>query len=161
MDPVMKRLLVLLLTAGSLLVTTVHASRMGTEGALRQRHFSAEASAGQSIQVGVRLPSRARIARTRVFVDSQDQGDRTGDWAECDIEKKTCSIGDSRIIRFHRSEESSDEGRWQKLAVDVENGSAETRFVRILVLFQPVSGRDRSGCNRAQPRCGFSSPAVQ
>lgn len=153
----MKRLFVLFITVGTLLASTAYANRMGVEGALRQRHFSAEASAGEAIQVGVRLPSRARIARTRVFVDSQDRGDRAGDWAECDIEEKTCSIGDSQIIRFHRSEE----GDWQKLAVDVENGSAETRWVRILVLFHPVSGRDRSGCSRTQPRCGFSNPASQ
>jgi hypothetical protein len=150
----MKRLLILLMTVCALLATTTYASRTGTEGALRQRHFSAEVEPGQSIQVGVRLPSRARIARTRIFVDSQDRGDRTGDWAECDIESRECSIGDSRIIRFHRSEE----GTWQRLAVDVENGSAETRWVRIMVLFQPASGRDRSGCSRAQPRCGFSNP---
>lgn len=153
----MKRLFVLLLTATALLATTASANRLGMEGALRQRHFSAEANAGEAIQVGVRLPSRARIARTRVFVDSQDRGDRAGDWAECDIEERTCEIGDSRIIRFHRSEE----GTWQKLAVDVENGSGDARWVRILVLFQPVSGRDRSGCNRGQPRCGFSGPATQ
>ena len=150
----MKRLLILLVTAGALLSVTAHATRLGTEGALRQRHYSVEVQPGQSIQVGVRLPSRARIARTRVFVDAQDRGDRAGDWAECDIESKECSIGDSRIIRFHRSEE----GTWQRLAVDVENSSAETRWVRVLVLFQPVSGRDRSGCSRGQPRCGFSNP---
>ena len=154
----MKKLLVLLLTAGALSATVVQAGWFGTEGALRQRHFSVEVNAGESIQVGVRLPSRARVARTRVFVDSQDRGNRIGDWAECDIEKKTCSIGDSRIIRFHRSEERSDAGNWQRLAVDVENDSGETRWARILVLFQPVSGRDRSGCNRVQSRCGFSNP---
>jgi hypothetical protein len=157
----MKRSFVLLLTAGALFAATVQASLIGTEGALRQRHFSAEANAGESVQVGVRLPSRARVARTRVFVDSEDRDDRVGDWAECDIEKKTCSIGDSRIIRFHRSEERSDQGRWQRLAVDVENGSAGTRWVRILVLYQPVSGRDRSGCNRVQSRCGFSNPVPE
>lgn len=131
----------------------------GTEGALRLRHFTAEMSAGapgEVVQVGVKLPKNALIAKTEVLVDDTDKGDRK-DWSKCDIKDRTCAIGDARIVQFHRDEME----RWQQLAVDVRNDGGKTRYVKLKVLFQPQSGKDRSGCSRNNPQCGFASNLSQ
>jgi hypothetical protein len=131
----------------------------GAEGALRLRHFTAELPAGapgEVMQVGVRLPKNALIAKTEVLVDSADKGNGKN-WSKCDVNDKTCAIGDAHIVRFHRG----DQERWQELAVDVRNDGAEARFVKLKVLFQPQTGKDRSGCSRNNPQCGFASNLSQ
>lgn len=146
-------LVVLAVLAGA---SDAYARRPGTEGALRLRFFTAEippASQGGEVRVGVKLPLGAKIARTEVFIDSEDKGDRKG-WAKCNIKTKACTIADARILRFHR--ESGEQ--WQQLAVDVENSAEQSRFVKLSVLFQPQSGFDRSGCSRNNKRCGLSGP---
>lgn len=128
------------------------------EGPLRLRYFTAEiptAADGGMVRLGVKLPLGAKIAKTEVFIDTEDKGERK-DWARCDVEKKTCDIGDSRIVAFHR--DNRDE--WQDLAVDVRSDAAEPRYAKIAVLFQPQSGFDNSGCNRNNLRCGYMA-AVQ
>ena len=130
--------------------------KAGTEGALRVRYFTAEippASEGGQVRVGVKLPLGDKIARTLVFIDSEDKADRK-DWSKCDVEKKTCAIGDARILRFHRE----DREKWQDLAVDVESSTQAPRFVKLTVRFQPQSGFDRSGCSRTNMRCGYAGP---
>ncbi|KPK57779.1 MAG: hypothetical protein AMJ59_17865 [Gammaproteobacteria bacterium SG8_31] len=127
------------------------------EGPLRLRYFTAEippAPDGGKVRVGVKLPLGAKIAKTEVFIDTEDKGERK-DWAKCDIEKKTCDIGDSSIVAFHR--ENRDE--WQDLAVDVRSDAGEPRYAKISVLFQPQSGFDNSGCNRNNLRCGYMAAA--
>jgi hypothetical protein len=149
--------LMLALVAGDVLAGKF--GKGGTEGALRLRHFTAELPAGAPgdvVQVGVKLPKNALIAKTEVLVDSADKGDRK-DWSECDIDDKSCAIGDAHIVRFHRGEQEL----WQELAVDVRNDGAEARFVKLKVLFQPQSGKDRSGCSRTNPQCGFASNLSQ
>jgi len=128
----------------------------GGEGALKLRYFTAEvppSAAGGRVRVGVKLPLGARIAKTEVFVDVEDKGNSKG-WSECDIKRKTCSVGDVRILGFHRDDEED----WQSLSVDLESGADAARFAKLTVLFQTSSGSDRTGCQRASPRCGFSGP---
>ena len=159
----MRRDLLILSALGlAILASDVYAGKFGkggTEGALRLRHYTAELPAGapgEVVQVGVRLPKNALIAKTEVLVDETDKGDRK-DWAKCDLEDKSCTVGDARIVRFHRGKMDS----WQELAVDVRNDGNETRFVKLKVLFQPQSGEDRSGCSRTNPQCGFASNLSQ
>ena len=157
-----RELLILPAIMLALVTSDVLASKFGkggTEGALRLRHFTAEMPAGapgEVVQVGVKLPKNALIAKTEVYVDDMDKSDRK-DWSKCDIEDRNCAVGDARIVRFHRGEHD----RWQELAVDVQNEGDLTRFVKLKVLFQPQSGRDTSGCSRNNPECGFSRDVTQ
>ena len=125
----------------------------GGEGDLKFRYFTAEVPANGKVQLGVKLPLGAKIARTQVFADAQDKDTRK-DWSKCDIKKKTCSIGDVRILGFHRS----DEEEWQQLSVDLEATSDQPRYAKLAILYQTRSGTDKSGCTRASARCGFSGP---
>ncbi len=123
------------------------------ESDLKLRYFTAEVPRNGKVQLGVKLPLGAKIARTKVFVDAQDRGTRK-DWSKCDIEKKTCSIGDVQILGFHRSNEE----KWQQLSVDLASTGDQPRYAKITVLYQTQSGADRTGCNRTSARCGFSGP---
>lgn len=135
-----------------------HAGLTGTapsEGPLRQRYFTAEivpSPEGGAVRLGVKLPIGAKIAKTEVFVDVEDKGPRK-DWSACDIEKKSCAISDARILRFHRDKRE----HWQELAVDVSSDAEQPLYAKISVVYQPQSGKDRSGCNRTSHRCGFTA----
>jgi len=129
----------------------------GVEGAVRLRYFSAEIQPGPGsgpVRIGVKLPLGAKIAKTEVFVDREDKGKRK-DWSKCDINRKTCAIGDVRILRFHRDTEEN----WQALSVDLESTADTVRYAKLKVLYQTSSGTDRTGCKRTSVRCGFSGPA--
>jgi len=129
----------------------------GSEGALKIRYFTAEIPQqrdGGVIRVGVKLPLGAKVAKTEVFVDSEDKGSEKS-WSKCDNKTKKCAIGDARIIRFHRENREA----WQELAVDVNSESGQPRYAKISVVYQPQSGRDRTGCNRTNLRCGFTAEA--
>jgi hypothetical protein len=149
--------LVAMLVAATVAQAGGKTGKGGVEGSLRLRYFTAEippAPDGGTVRLGVKLPLGAKIAKTEVFVDTEDKGERK-DWAKCDIEEKTCAIGDARIVAFHR--ENLDQ--WQDLGVDVASDASEPRYAKISVLFQPQSGFDKSGCNRANLRCGYAAAA--
>ncbi len=151
----MKKILILLALTGCLAPIVAWSQLPGRESPLRVRYYVAKvptAADGGMVQVGVTLPAAAKVASTQVFVDSQDLGARKT-WAKCDVASGSCDIGDSEIIRFHRDRL---EDR-QELAVDIRNRSDEIRYAKIVVVFQPQSGRDRSGCGR-KADCGFARP---
>jgi hypothetical protein len=124
--------------------------------ALDERYFVAEippASAGGTVQVGVLLPRGAKIARTEVQVAATELGPRMDGWSDCDIDTRSCQLADASIIRFHRNETETT----QELAADMRNTSAESRFVKLTVIFQPQTGFDHTGCEDTD-KCGFSRP---
>ena len=127
--------------------------------ALDERYFVAEippASAGGTVQVGVLLPRGAKIARTEVQVAATELGPRMDGWADCDTHTKSCRLAETSIIRFHRNETET----VQELAADMQNTGAESRFVKLTVIFQPQSGFDHTGCKDTD-KCGFSRPLRQ
>lgn len=145
-----------LIAAAALLAPAIGLALIhGSNDALGFRYFTAEIAPGTTLQVGVKLPRSAKIARTRVFADDEDLGGAK-DWMECDIEKRTCAIGDMRILRFHRERRDD----WQELAADLRNESGETRYAKVLVLYQNQSGFDRSGCGPDHV-CGFAREAAR
>ncbi len=150
-----KTTILIVLTA--MLIPTLAQSQAARSRSLNVRFFVAEvppADQGGTVQVGVNLPRGARIARTLVEVADTNLGaDRRG-WSRCDNETRACDMADTSIIRFHRNNVENA----QELAADIRNTSNETRYAKVTVTFQPVSGRDRTGCGRAA-ECGFSRAA--
>ena len=121
--------------------------------ALKQTHFVAEvppASLGGTVQVGVKLPLGAKIARTKVQVARTDLGADTRGWSNCDVDTKACDLDGSSIIRFHRNNVKP----IQELAADMRNKGSESYYVKLTVIFQPQAGRDRTECGNSM-NCGF------
>ncbi len=121
------------------------------ERALEQRFYVAEIPPGGEVLIGVKLPRNALIAKTSVYVDSTDKGQKM-DWSTCNIDTKKCEIGDARIVGFVRAEKD----KWEELAVNVRSSSGQVRFAKIQVNFQPQAGEDESGCGEYE-KCGFSN----
>jgi hypothetical protein len=128
----------------------------GSGPALDERYFVAEippASAGGTVQVGVLLPRGAKIARTEVQVAATELGPDIEGWSDCDTDTKSCKLAETSIVRFHRNETETA----QELVADMRNTGAESRFVKLTVIFQPQSGFDHTGCEDTK-KCGFSRP---
>ena len=131
----------------------------GSEPALDERYFVAEippASAGGTVQVGVLLPRGAKIARTIVQVAATELGPDVDGWSDCDTDTRSCQLADASIIGFHRNETETA----QELAADMRNTGAESRFVKLTVIFQPQSGFDHTACEDTD-KCGFSRPVQE
>jgi hypothetical protein len=120
------------------------------ERSLDQRFYVAEVPPGGEVRVGVKLPRDSLIAKTSVFVDSTDKGQKM-DWKTCNIDTRKCEIGDARIVGFVRAEKAT----WEELAVNVTNSSDQVRYAKVQINFQPQAGEDESGCGEYE-KCGFS-----
>jgi len=122
------------------------------ERGLEQRYYVAEVPPGGEVQVGVKLPRNSLIAKTSVFVDTTDKGEKM-DWKSCSIDTKACEIGKARIVGFVRAEKP----KWEEMAVNVKSTSDQVLFVKLQVNFQEQSGgeTDPSGCFDVE-KCGFS-----
>lgn len=150
-----KRTILIVLIA--VLIPALAQSQASRSRSLNVRFFVAEippASQGGTVQVGVKLPIAARIARTVVEVAKTNLGSDRRGWSGCDIETRACDMAAAGIIRFHRQNVDN----VQELAADMRNTSDQPIYAKVTVTFQPASGRDRTGCGRAA-ECGFSRAA--
>lgn len=120
------------------------------ERSLEQRFYVAEIPPGGEVQVGVKLPRESLIAKTSVFVDTSDKGQKM-DWKTCSIDTRKCEVGDARIVSFIRAEKP----KWEELAVNIRSTSSQVLYAKIQVNLQPQAGEDESGCGEYE-KCGFS-----
>lgn len=120
------------------------------ERALEQRYYVAEIPPGGEVQVGVKLPRESLIAKTSIYVDTADKGQKM-DWKTCSIDTRKCEVGNARIVSFIRAEKP----KWEELAVNVRSTSSQVLYVKIQVNVQPQAGEDESGCGEYE-KCGFS-----
>lgn len=133
-----------------------HSSR-----ALFERYFVAEvppSAQGGTVQVAVKLPASAKIAKTQVMVADSNLGSDMKGWSSCNNDRKSCELDDLSIIKFHRTK--SDE--MQVLAVDMRNAGNEARYAKLRVVFQTQAGidiTDPTGCGSGtKVECGYSGP---
>lgn len=116
---------------------------------------SATRTEGDFARVGVILPPRSKVVRVEAYMDSEDHGDSTTAWSECDLASGRCEIGDGRVERLRRYDRENE----TVITADFWNTHPDAlRYAKLKVVFLPVgSARNvqRPEECRLRVRCGF------